>query len=122
MGKGLTGWLAPNGIFHACEYGEHYQLANELIWNNKELAREKVRISGEKGTVAHETDVLRELLWIPMGIPKWGSQENMDYLFISHLGRTDEQIKWFNENYNSLSETQQKMLEEHIDDFVFDNR
>jgi hypothetical protein len=109
----ITRWY-----FYTCEYGEHYKLATKLVYESTELSKERVRIGFEKGTVVSGDDTLKELHWIPMGVPEWGSQANMDYLYISHLGRTDEQIKWFDENYHDLSETQQGMLEEHIEDFL----
>ncbi|PLS18936.1 hypothetical protein CVD28_00620 [Bacillus sp. M6-12] len=117
-GKGLTGWLSPEGEFSPCEYGEHYKLATEIVYGNNDLNRERVRIGHEKGTVIDGEEALKELLWIPMGVPKWGGQSDMDYLFISHLGRTEAQIKWFEENYENLSETQKEKLEEHINDYL----
>ncbi|KLA07118.1 hypothetical protein B4086_5594 [Bacillus cereus] len=116
MGKGMTGWLSPEGVFHPCEYGEHSELANETVWGSETLRKERARITYEQGSVAHEQEVLKELLWIPMGIPRWGSQENMDYLFVSYKGSTAEQDKWLKENYQELSEPQQKMLNEHYED------
>ena len=31
MRYGLSGYLAPDGIFYECDYGKHSELANELI-------------------------------------------------------------------------------------------
>lgn len=116
MGKGMTGWLSPTGVFHPCEYGEHSQLASETVWGSETLQKERVRLTHEQGSVAHTEDVLKELLWIPMGIPRWGSQANMDYLFVSYKGSTAEQDKWLQEHYQELSEPQQKLLDAHYED------
>jgi len=43
-------------------------------------------------------------------------------LFISYLGRTQEQIDWFEENYQNLSEKQQEFLEQHIEDYLYLNK
>lgn len=34
--KGINGWLAPDGQFHACEHGEHYQFARNFTGNNED--------------------------------------------------------------------------------------
>ncbi|MEK4839422.1 hypothetical protein [Bacillus sp. FSL L8-0152] len=122
MGNGLTGWLSPDGVFLVCQYGEHYQTAYELLSSDDHLKKERVRLNYERGTVVHQTEVLKELLWIPMGVPKWGPQPNMDYIFISYLGRTDKQEKWLSEHYDELSETQQKMVDEYNDDLAFNKK
>ncbi|MBJ7935574.1 hypothetical protein FNE59_20435 [Bacillus thuringiensis] len=122
MESGLTGWLSPDGIFYPCEYGGHMQLAAEQVRSNGKLRKERARIGFEQGTVVHEEEVLKELLWIPMGIPKWGPQPNMDYIFISYLGRTDKQEKWLKEHYGELSLTQQKMVDEYNEDLLFNKK
>ncbi|PEB54604.1 hypothetical protein COO03_05020 [Bacillus sp. AFS098217] len=122
MGNGLTGWLSPDGVFYPCEYGGHMQLATKQVRASEKLRKERSRIGFEQGTVVHEEEVLKELLWIPMGVPKWGSRPSMDYVFISYLGRTDEQAKWLDEHYDELSETQQKMVDEYNDELAFNKK
>jgi hypothetical protein len=112
MSKGLTGWLSPQGEFFPCEYAEHSYLASEMFENHrnsKEMNSERVRINNTKGTVLPYDDSLREMFWIPMG---------RGYLFISNEGRTQEQINWFEDNYEKLSDTQKEMLDEHIEDYL----
>lgn len=116
MGKGLTGWLSPDGVFYPCAYGEHSELASECMWSDTKLKQERVRLSHEQGTVVHATEVLKELLWIVMGMPKWGSHPSHDYIFLSHLGTTKEQDDWLQANYGQLSEPQQKMVDQHYED------
>jgi hypothetical protein len=124
MGEGLTGWLSPQGEFFPCEYGEHSYLASEIFdthENSNQMKRERINISNEKRGILPHDETLKEMLWIPMGTPKWGSNPSKDYLFIPFTGRTEPQIKWFEDNYDKLSETQQEMLKEHIEDYILLN-
>ena len=113
FGKGMTGWLSPDGVFYECSYGEHYKFAQELMSTNPELDSERIRIGHEQGTVIHGEIALRELEWIPMGVPSNG-RGGVDYIHIPLEGRTEEQIEWFEENYYHLSELQQSILQNHI--------
>lgn len=57
-----------------------------------------------------------------MGVQKWGPQLNMDYIFISYLGRTNEQAEWLEKHYDELLETQQKMVDKYNEDLEFNRK
>lgn len=122
MGKGLTGWLSPNGDFYPCNYGEHNELASVTYENNREkLKAVRAEISYERGRVVDAHTVLREVMWIPMGSSGQGSTTLMDYVFVSYKGMTEEQIAWFKNNFNDLSPAQQEMVEDYLEVFEVDN-
>lgn len=116
MGKGLTGWLSPDGVFYSCNYGEHNELSSQLYEKNQEeLGAERAKLTAERGRVADVHTVLREVLWIPMGASGQGSTTLMDYVFVSYKGMTNEQIIWFKENFKELSPVQQEMIETYLE-------
>lgn len=121
MNEGMTGWLSPEGQFHPCGYGEHYDLASELVQEhvNKEEVKEKRKETFENTgrPITSERGLLELMTWIPMGVPKWGSQPSKDYLFINYkVGVTENQKKWFEENKDTLSVTQLQMVREALED------
>lgn len=127
MGKneGLSGWLSPIGEFHPCEYGEHSNLANEIM-DGKRSSPEVVQAhqdhyEKEKRPVISERALLEFLQWVPMGTPKWGSNSAQDYLFISYkVGVSEKQKEWFENHREQLSHTQLKMLDEALEDLEMD--
>ena len=122
MGKGLTGWLSPNGDFHACNYGEHHELSSEVYEKNREeLGNARARISAERDRLVDVHTVLREVMWIPMGASGQGSTTLMDYVFVSYKGMSDEQIVWFKENFDKLSPAQQEMIETYLEVLELDS-
>ncbi|MEH7210224.1 hypothetical protein V7094_29135 [Priestia megaterium] len=122
MGKGLTGWLSPNGDFYPCNYGEHHELSSDIYQKNREeLGNERARISAERDRLVDVHTVLREIMWIPMGASGQGSTTLMDYVFVSYKGMTDEQIAWFKENFDNLSPAQQEMVETYLEVLELDN-
>lgn len=127
MGKneGLSGWLSPIGEFHPCEYGEHSNLAYEIIDGKRSspeiIQAHQEHYEKEKQPVISERALLEFLQWIPMGIPKWGSNPHKDYLFISYkVGITEAQKKWFESQRKSLSSTQLQMLDDALEDLEMD--
>lgn len=121
MNKGLTGWLSAEGEFFPCGYGQHYELAIDII--NEQIRKdvvEKTRKEHYEKTneiVQSERQLLELMTWIPMGIPKSGSHPTKDYLYISYdVGITAKQKEWFQKNQNKLSLTQIKLLQEALED------
>lgn len=102
--KGLTGWLDPKGVFHPCEYGEHRYFAEEIIGDYPFTSYDRLR---------------DEKFYIPMG-----TNFNDDgYVFLS-IDKdklepiiTDEQKKWFDENFKRLDKGQQRM----VGDWLYDD-
>lgn len=120
MKTGQTGWLSPEGVFHSCQYGEHYQLAQDIFDEHEErerLYQERQEVFKNKDGYVGERDSLAYMKWIPMGVPDWGSQPQKDYLFIKFdVGITKAQFDWFKSNKDKLSETQLNMLNEFLSD------
>ncbi|WP_442637796.1 hypothetical protein [Rossellomorea marisflavi] len=118
--KGLTGWLSPEGVFHECEYGEHYNLASELMdaIDSKVVSDKRIELYEKKGSIVHsERVLLEEMIWIPMGGSENGNSRGKDYLFINYLiGVTQKQKDWFAGNKDKLSANQLKQLEEALED------
>lgn len=118
--KGLTGWLSPEGVFHECEHGEHYNLASELMdaIDSKVVSDKRMELYEKKGSVVHsERVLLEEMIWIPMGGSEDGSSRSRDYLFINYLiGLTPKQKEWFELNQNKLSSNQLQQLQEALED------
>lgn len=127
MGKneGLSGWLSPIGEFHPCEYGEHSNLAYEIIDGKRSspeiIQAHQEHYEKEKQPVISERALLEFLQWVPMGIPKGGSNPFKDYLFISYkVGVSEQQKEWFEKHREYLSITQLKMLDEALEDLKMD--
>lgn len=120
MKTGQTGWLSPEGVFYACKYGEHYQLAQDIFEEHEDSARlltERQQVFKNQNGYVGERDSLAYMKWIPMGVPEWGSHPQKDYLFIKiDVGLTDAQLDWFKVNKETLSETQIKMLNDFLSD------
>jgi hypothetical protein len=101
--KGLTGWLDPEGIFHPCDYGEHSIFAQEVIDDYPYSAYDRLRY---------------EKFFIPMG-SLW--DESRSYVFINIDEKiiepiiTEEQRKWFVENFNKLDLGQKEMVSDWLD-------
>lgn len=97
VGKGLTGWLDPEGVFHPCGYGEHHLFAHKIM---------------DGGSPSISYDRLRfERMYIPMGS---SNRENGSYIFINiDKGKplvTDKQKKWLKENFDKLDRMQKIMV------------
>lgn len=123
MNDGLTGWLSPSGVFYGCGYGEHYDLARRMFNGDvgedleDELRDCRIRVANRYGRVLGDREVLELSSWVPMGVPHSGSDPGRDYLFIKYgVGVTDEQLDWFEENRDVLSETQYGFVEEYLED------
>ena len=98
---GLTGWLDPQGVFHPCEYGKHNEFAMEIV----------------DSYGAYEQ--LKTQFYIPMGAD---FDEDKSYVFINidhdklEPLITDEQKKWFDDNFERLAKGQQQM----VSDWLYD--
>lgn len=121
--EGLTGWLSPGGIFYECGYGEHSELARDLLDGDvddrlaEELSEGVLGISRDLGRLVGVRDGLELLKWVPMGVPETGSDVRRDYLFIKYdVGVTEDQMEWFEKNRERLTETQYGYVLEYLED------
>ena len=83
--KGVNGWLAPSGQFHACEHGEHYKFARNFD-SSAENEDEYIRMSSCREIDSSIVDIRVENI-------------------------TDAQRKWLLQNYEQFDDTQVKDLE-----------
>lgn len=83
--KGVNGWLAPSGQFHACEHGEHYKFARNFD-GSAENEDEYIRMSSCREIDSSVVDIRVENI-------------------------TDAQRKWLLKNYEQFDDTQVKDLE-----------
>jgi hypothetical protein len=103
---GLTGWLTPDGNFIECEYGNHSEIAKEIM-----RVEEDLRIRRILKGIKFDDKALKEFLFVPMG-SKGEGFEGCSYIFIPTEGRfTDFQMIWLKENYSNLDEIQQSLLD-----------
>ncbi|MFV1457433.1 hypothetical protein [Bacillus mycoides] len=82
--KGVNGWLAPSGQFHACEHGEHYKFARNFD-SDAENEDEYIRMSSCREIDSSVVDIRVENI-------------------------TDEQRNWLMKNYEQFDDTQVKDL------------
>ena len=83
--KGVNGWLAPSGQFHACEHGEHYKFARNFD-SAAENEDEYIRMSSCREIDSSVVDIRVENI-------------------------TEAQRKWLLQNYEQFDDTQVKDLE-----------
>ncbi|MEM5669371.1 hypothetical protein AAHB59_13200 [Bacillus cereus] len=65
MRYGLSGYLAPDGIFYECDYGKHSELANELI--------EKYKIKNK----TNYNEIATRGEFLKFGTYPWSSKEGV---------------------------------------------
>lgn len=121
-GQRLTGWLTPDGVFLACEYGKHLEMANVIV-NKGRMHADKQRANQvDKHPLLQFNDVFlrRVKCYIPLGVQLYGGNSFLDL----HIDRennkahiTDAQIRWFRDNYDKLTVEQQKMLIKWVEGF-----
>lgn len=121
--RGLTGWLSPTGRFYPCEYGQHGDLATELIKESHEMIERRIDLISKSGTVIAYEDAIRHMDWIKLGAgaswlePQMTSGDH--YIFFPTHRRdwsmSQQQIKWFRENADRLSIQQQTFLQTQVE-------
>ncbi|SEN53472.1 hypothetical protein [Lihuaxuella thermophila] len=111
--KGLSGWLALDGQFYPCRYGEHHQLA-ELIYDahEREMNRLREKLSKERKGYVDRESVIQSGGFIKLGCDSFGS----GYIFFPvSEPMTKEQAWWFYYNQDKLSKEQREMWEWYCD-------
>lgn len=97
MGKyGLSGYLAPNGDWHPCDYKGHGELAKELYekYGLDETDYNNLAMGGE---------------FIKFGTVPWTEKEgnSMCHAFLNRLHEpTKQQLDWLNQNLNKATDKQ----------------
>lgn len=107
--KGLNGWLAPDGKFYCCKYGEHSEIARIILQKLGDLKHRKF-IKNNKQRVP-DSMILREEWYIYMG-SKGENHSNSSYIHITKGLITKKQKKWIRDHIDQLDETQQRILKE----------
>ena len=83
---GLIGWLDPKGVFHPCEWGEHYIFAEQH----------------------YDAENAENEQYVKLASHKWDIKKS--YAFIPPAGLTDVQQQWFAEHFHELDAEQQSMV------------
>ncbi|PFZ80076.1 hypothetical protein COL82_04060 [Bacillus toyonensis] len=106
MRYGLSGYLAPDGIFYECDYGKHSELANELI--------EKYKIKNK----TNYNEIATRGEFLKFGTYPWSSKEGCSgcHVFKSLFHPlSNKQSIWIKENLDKLTDKQRSELNRLLD-------
>ncbi len=116
MNEGLSGWLSPEGKFYSSEHMKHSEVAMKIINEDSALAKKRMELGMEKGTVLYHDRALGLMDWIVMGCNPY-FENDTDYIFFpTHDLKwrcSDEQLNWLKENISSMRKNQLQMYKEH---------
>lgn len=107
MQYGLSGFLAPDGTFHECKYGEHRELAAELV--------QKYQIRFFDGDSNKVPEFIK--FGCANGVGKEGNGACHAFMWSEPTG---EQISWLLENLERMTGVQQRSILSHLDAFEID--
>jgi hypothetical protein len=96
-GYGLSGYLAPDGIWYPCGYQEHDVKAGELV---KKYGLDK---TNDYNSIATKGE------FIKFGTAPWSKKEGNAtcHSFLNRVVEpTQEQVEWLNQNLNKATDKQ----------------
>lgn len=108
MKYGLSGFLAPDGTFHECKFGEHRELAAELV------QQYHIRFFGGDSNKVPE--------FIKFGCTEGVGKEGHPgscHAFIWDEP-TPQQLTWLLENLKRMTDVQQRQVSSSLDAFGID--
>ncbi|WP_422661613.1 hypothetical protein ACK8P5_26180 (plasmid) [Paenibacillus sp. EC2-1] len=99
---GLSGFLAPDGVFYPCSYLEHSALAKKLI--------------KEYDVNLYDGDYNK--LFIKFGCDPWTGPmgTGMCHVFMFEEP-TPDQLEWLNNSIDRATDKQRRIIEEHLDSY-----
>lgn len=94
---GISGFLAPDGVWYPCGYKEHEYLANDLC---KKYGRNEFLDSNNQNDLALESDFMK------FGLDYNGATEGGHFFYNRDVTQTDAQVQWLRDNMHRMTETQ----------------
>ena len=100
----MNGFLAPDGTFYRCNYGEHHLIAYEIVENNSFYVKKYNNI--------------KENVLMQYGFIYFGSDPQEIDSFVTldfdNMIITDEQVFWIKSNKTNITNSQWNYIENYL--------
>ena len=99
---GLSGFLAPDGVWYPCGYKEHGALAYDLC---KKYGRNEFLGANNQNALAINSD------FVKFGLDRNGTTISGYFFYNRTLPQTEAQVKWLRENTHRMTADQRDSVE-----------